>query len=38
MAKSQLFTNPVIKWIFKRGGVFPVRRGYRDEEASKPLT
>ncbi len=35
MAKSQLFTNPIIKFIFKRGGVFPVRRGYNDEEAFK---
>ncbi len=35
MAKSQLFTNPAIKFIFKRGGVFPVRRGHHDEEAFK---
>jgi 1-acyl-sn-glycerol-3-phosphate acyltransferase len=35
MAKSQLFTNPIIKFIFARGGVFPVRRGYNDEEAFK---
>ena len=33
MAKSQLFTNPVIKFIFKHGGAFPVRRGHHDEEA-----
>jgi 1-acyl-sn-glycerol-3-phosphate acyltransferase len=33
MAKSQLFTNPAIKFIFYRGGVFPVRRGYNDREA-----
>jgi len=33
MAKSQLFTNPVVKFIFFHGGVFPVRRGNRDEEA-----
>jgi 1-acyl-sn-glycerol-3-phosphate acyltransferase len=32
MAKSQLFTRPM-QWIFTHGGVFPVRRGYRDEEA-----
>jgi 1-acyl-sn-glycerol-3-phosphate acyltransferase len=32
MAKSQLFTPPM-EWIFTHGGVFPVRRGYRDEEA-----
>jgi 1-acyl-sn-glycerol-3-phosphate acyltransferase len=35
MAKSQLFTNPVLTFIFTHGGVFPVRRGYRDEEAFK---
>ncbi len=33
MAKSQLFKHPVIKFIFFHGGVFPVRRGKRDEEA-----
>jgi 1-acyl-sn-glycerol-3-phosphate acyltransferase len=33
MAKSQLFKNPAIKFIFKRGGAFPVRRGHHDEEA-----
>jgi len=33
MAKSQLFSNPVMTWVFARGGVFPVRRGYADEEA-----
>jgi 1-acyl-sn-glycerol-3-phosphate acyltransferase len=32
MAKSQLFSGPG-GWIFSHGGVFPVRRGYRDEEA-----
>jgi 1-acyl-sn-glycerol-3-phosphate acyltransferase len=35
MAKSQLFTNPIVKFIFRYGGVFPVRRGYNDEEAFK---
>src|ERR1044072_2398059 len=35
MAKSQLFGNPVIKWVFSRGGVFPVRRGHQDLEAIK---
>lgn len=35
MAKSQLFKNPAIKFIFRRGGVFPVRRGHHDEEAFK---
>lgn len=34
MAKSQLFfRNPVLHYIFKYGGVFPVRRGHQDEEA-----
>jgi 1-acyl-sn-glycerol-3-phosphate acyltransferase len=32
MAKSQLFTRPM-QWIYTHGGVFPVRRGYADEEA-----
>src|ERR687891_593635 len=32
MAKSQLFTPPM-QWIYTHGGVFPVRRGYSDEEA-----
>jgi 1-acyl-sn-glycerol-3-phosphate acyltransferase len=32
MAKSQLF-KPPMEWIYSPGGVFPVRRGYRDEEA-----
>jgi 1-acyl-sn-glycerol-3-phosphate acyltransferase len=32
MAKSQLFTPPM-QWIYSHGGVFPVRRGHRDEEA-----
>src|SRR5215204_1505355 len=35
MAKSQLFSNPVIEFIFRHGGAFPIRRGYRDEEAFK---
>ena len=35
MAKSQLFANPVMTWVFSRGGVFPVRRGFADEEAFK---
>jgi 1-acyl-sn-glycerol-3-phosphate acyltransferase len=33
MAKSQLFSNPVIEFIFWHGGAFPVRRGHHDEEA-----
>jgi 1-acyl-sn-glycerol-3-phosphate acyltransferase len=32
MAKSQLFTRP-LQFIYTHGGVFPVRRGFRDEEA-----
>jgi 1-acyl-sn-glycerol-3-phosphate acyltransferase len=32
MAKSQLFTPP-LQWIYSHGGVFPVRRGARDDEA-----
>ncbi len=35
MAKSQLFGPRVLTFIFKHGGVFPVRRGHRDEEAFK---
>src|SRR5215213_1778952 len=32
MAKSQLFVPPM-QWIYTHGGVFPVRRGFHDEEA-----
>ncbi|UTI65683.1 1-acyl-sn-glycerol-3-phosphate acyltransferase [Paraconexibacter antarcticus] len=32
MAKSQLFAPPMV-WIYSPGGVFPVRRGVRDEDA-----
>ncbi len=32
MAKSQLF-KPPMQWIYTHGGVFPVRRGHRDEDA-----
>ncbi len=35
MAKSQIFGPPVITSIFSHGGVFPVRRGYKDEAAFK---
>ena len=35
MAKSQLFSNPLIRYIFWHGGAFPVRRGHQDEEAFK---
>ena len=34
MAKSQLFKGP-IEFVYYNGGVFPVRRGHRDEEAFK---
>jgi 1-acyl-sn-glycerol-3-phosphate acyltransferase len=33
MAKSQMFGPPVLTYIYKHGGVFPVRRGHRDEES-----
>jgi 1-acyl-sn-glycerol-3-phosphate acyltransferase len=33
MAKSQLFAKAIPTYIFSHGGVFPVRRGYADEEA-----
>jgi 1-acyl-sn-glycerol-3-phosphate acyltransferase len=32
MAKSQLF-KPGSQWVYEQGGVFPVRRGARDDEA-----
>jgi 1-acyl-sn-glycerol-3-phosphate acyltransferase len=32
MAKSQLF-KPPMDFVYSHGGVFPVRRGHRDEEA-----
>jgi 1-acyl-sn-glycerol-3-phosphate acyltransferase len=35
MAKSQLFGPPVLTYVYKHGGVFPIRRGKRDEEAFK---
>jgi 1-acyl-sn-glycerol-3-phosphate acyltransferase len=35
MAKSQMFGAPVLTYIYKHGGVFPVRRGHRDEESFK---
>jgi 1-acyl-sn-glycerol-3-phosphate acyltransferase len=35
MAKSQMFGSRILTYVFKHGGVFPVRRGYRDEEAFK---
>ena len=33
MAKSQLFSGLIPSYIFSHGGVFPVRRGFQDEEA-----
>jgi 1-acyl-sn-glycerol-3-phosphate acyltransferase len=34
MAKSQLFfRNPALHYVYRVGGVFPVRRGHHDEEA-----
>jgi len=33
MAKSQLFGPPVLTYIYKHGGVFPIRRGHHDEVA-----
>lgn len=33
MAKSQMFGPPLLTYIYKHGGVFPVRRGRHDEEA-----
>jgi len=32
MAKSQLFQPPA-QWVYSHGGVFPIRRGHRDDEA-----
>jgi 1-acyl-sn-glycerol-3-phosphate acyltransferase len=32
MAKSQLFARPM-QFVYTHGGVFPVRRGYQDEDA-----
>ncbi|HET7418298.1 MAG TPA: lysophospholipid acyltransferase family protein [Solirubrobacterales bacterium] len=37
MAKSQLFGPPVLTYIYKHGGVFPIRRGHQDEEAFKTV-
>jgi 1-acyl-sn-glycerol-3-phosphate acyltransferase len=33
MAKSQLFGPPLLTYVYKHGGVFPVRRGHHDEVA-----
>ena len=37
MAKSQMF-KPPLQWIYTHGGVFPVRRGQRDEESIATAT
>jgi 1-acyl-sn-glycerol-3-phosphate acyltransferase len=33
MAKSQMFGPPVLTYVYKHGGVIPVRRGHHDEKA-----
>jgi 1-acyl-sn-glycerol-3-phosphate acyltransferase len=33
MAKSQMFGNNPLSWVYSHGGVFPVRRGNQDEDA-----
>jgi 1-acyl-sn-glycerol-3-phosphate acyltransferase len=33
MAKSQMFGPPLLTYVYKHGGVFPVRRGHHDEAA-----
>jgi 1-acyl-sn-glycerol-3-phosphate acyltransferase len=33
MAKSQMFGPPLLTYVYKHGGVFPIRRGHHDEEA-----
>jgi len=35
MAKSQMFGPPLLTYVYKHGGVIPVRRGHHDEEAFK---
>ncbi len=35
MAKSQMFGPPMLTYIYKHGGVIPIRRGHHDEEAFK---
>ena len=37
VAKSQLFKGRLLEWIFINGGVFPVRRGHRDEESFQTM-
>ncbi|HTX45363.1 MAG TPA: lysophospholipid acyltransferase family protein [Solirubrobacteraceae bacterium] len=33
MGKSQMFGSGPFSWVYTHGGVFPVRRGHKDEEA-----
>ncbi len=35
MAKEELLRNPIIEYIFRKGGVFPVYRGQKDEWAKR---
>lgn len=35
MAKEELFSNPLFGWVFKKIGVFPVKRGKPDRKALK---
>jgi 1-acyl-sn-glycerol-3-phosphate acyltransferase len=38
LAKSQIFChNAILDYIFKNGGVFPIRRGHADQEAFKTI-
>src|SRR3954449_1273660 len=37
MAKSTMFGPPLLTYVYKHGGVFPVRRGQHDEEAFKTV-
>ncbi len=37
LAKSQLIGNPIGDFIFRIGGVIPIRRGHEDEEAFETL-
>ncbi|MEZ5154598.1 MAG: lysophospholipid acyltransferase family protein [Solirubrobacterales bacterium] len=38
MAKSQMFRrNAFLDWVYKYGGVFPVRRGHADEESFRTV-
>jgi len=38
LAKSQIFArNPALDYIFRNGGVFPVRRGHADQEAFETI-